>query len=193
MHALSSDRRGTAVMEFAILTPVFLLLLFGGLDAGYNYYLKAVLDGETQKAARDFSLEDATDPVRNAAIQERLRSSVQRLMRNAQVDMSIRHYHDYGDAAAGMEEFTDSNHDGVCNASESYIDANNNGRYDAVSGSDDIGGSRDVVVLTATASYPRTPMSSFIFGAGTTVQNSKTMLRNQPASDQTAAPLRNCP
>ncbi len=187
------NTRAASILEFAILAPVFLTLLLGGLDASYNYYVKAVLDGEVQKAARDFSLEGATDPVRNAEIQQRLRTSVKNVMSSAEVDLALRHYHDYRDASAGMEEFTDTNHDGVCNHSEAYVDANNNGRFDLDSGLDGIGGSRDVLVLIATASYPRLLMSSFVFGAGRTVLTSKTMLRNQPASDQTAAPVRNCP
>lgn len=191
MRGFIRDRRAATMMEFAILAPVFILFLFGGLDAGYNFYTKAVLDGEMQKAARDLSLEDASDPARKLAIQQRVRTAVQRVMKNATVDMTTRYYHDYTNAA-GMEEFTDSNHDGRCNNSESYVDSNNNGMFDIDAGVDGIGGSRDVVVFVATASYPRLIISSFIFGPGTTVLTSKTMLRNQPASDQAAAPLRLC-
>lgn len=193
MRRLLGDTRAATVMEFAILAPVFLLFLFGGLDAGYNYYTKAVLDGEVQKAARDLSLEDATDPARRAAIETRIRGAVQRVMANATVTMTTRSYHDYRDAAARMEEFTDANHDGICNHSEAYVDANNNGSFDLDGGRDGIGGSRDVVVFVASAAYPRLVISSFVFGPGTTVLTSQTMLRNQPASDQAAAPIRNCP
>lgn len=192
MRTPLKDRRGASLMEFAILAPVFLLLLFGGLDASYNYYIKSVLDGEVQKAARDFSLEDANNPIRNAAIQQRLREAVQTVMRGAQVDIALRHYHDYRDAAYRMEEFDDKNHNGTCDNQEPYVDANNNNHFDADSGVEGVGSSRDVLALIATASYPRLIISSFVFGPGRTVLTSTTMLRNQPASDQTAAPVRNC-
>ena len=184
------DTRGAALMEFAIVAPVLLLLIVGGLGAGHTMYVQSVLNGEMQKAARDTTLEDASGDARRAAIQARVRSQVQEVINNATVDFALTSFHDYRNAANRAEEYTDSNHDGTCNNGESYVDANNNGSWDLQGGTAGIGGSKDVVLLKATVSYP-----SFLpYGqrSGMMTLTSSTLLRNQPSSDQAAAPLRTC-
>jgi Flp pilus assembly protein TadG len=178
------------MMEFVIVAPVLLLMIVGGLGVGHTMYVKSVLDGEMQKAARDTSLEDAAGDARRAVIQDRVRTQVRQVIKDARVDFEMRSFHDYRNAANRVEEYTDSNHDGKCNSGESYVDANNNGSWDLKGGSDTVGGSKDVVLLSATVSYP-----SFLpYGqnSGDMKIVSSTLLRNQPSNDQASAPLRSC-
>ncbi len=184
------DTRGAALMEFAIVAPVLLTMIVGGLGAGHTLYVQSVLDGEMQKAARDMSLEDASAEDRQTEIENRVRDQVHKLVRGADVDFEMTSYRDYRDADAKAEEYVDSNHDGTCNKAESYVDANNNGSWDRDGGSATIGGSKDVVLLKAKVAY-----ASFLpFGQtrGRMLLTSTTLLRNQPSSDQAAAPMRSC-
>lgn len=184
------DTRGAAMIEFAIVAPVLLLMIVGGLGIGHTLYVKSVLDGEMQKAGRDMSLEDAAGDARRGAIQDRVRKQVREVINNAKIDFEISSFHDYRNAENRVEEYTDSNHDGKCNAGEAYVDANNNGTWDVKGGSNSIGGSKDVVLLTANVSYP-----SFLpYGQSLGIMRvtSSTLLRNQPSNDQAAAPMRTC-
>ena len=188
---LWADARGAAMMEFAIVAPVLLLMIIGGLGLGHTMYVQSVLDGEMQKAARDTTLEDATGEARRLVIQNRVRTQVNEVINDADVDFTMIAFHDYRNAQSRAEEYYDGDHDGHCNHGESYVDANNNGSWDLQGGTAGVGGSKDVVLMTATVSYP-----SFLpYGqsGGDMVLKSSTLLRNQPASDQAAAPLRTCP
>lgn len=188
--AMLRDTRAAALMEFAIVAPVLLLLVVGGLGVGHTLYVQSVLDGEMQKAARDTSLEDASGDARRTVIQDRVRTQVHQLIKDADVDFELTSFHDYRDADVRSEEYTDANHDGTCNAGETYVDANNNGAWDRQGGKTGVGGSKDVVLLKAKVSY-----ASFLpFGQSKGRMNlvSMTLLRNQPSSDQAAAPLRTC-
>lgn len=49
---LRGDRRGNAVVEFAIIAPVFLLLVIGVIDMAFLHLTQAVLDQATRHAAR---------------------------------------------------------------------------------------------------------------------------------------------
>lgn len=190
MRLILRDRRGAAMIEFAIVAPVLLLMIVGGLGVGHTLYVKSILDGEMQKAARDTSMEDAAGDARRAAIQDQVRKQVRQVINNAKVDFEISSFHDYRNAENRTEEYTDGNHDGRCNNGETYVDANNNGTWDISGGSNTIGGSKDVVLLSATVSYP-----SFLpYGqnAGMMKVSSSTLLRNQPSNDQAAAPMRTC-
>lgn len=190
IRLILDDTRGAAMMEFAIVAPVLLLMIIGGLGAGHTLYVKSVLDGEMQKAARDTGLEDAGSEARQSAIQAVVRDQVRRVITGAKIDFAMKSFHDYRNAKNRAEEYVDSNHDGACNNGESYVDANNSGTWDVEGGTDGIGGSKDVVLLTAVVTYP-----SFLpFGQnkGLMKLTSSTLLRNQPANDQAAAPLRTC-
>lgn len=186
------DRRGVTIVEFALVAPTLLLLILGGINLGHTLYVRSVLDGEMQKASRDFSLEDAYDTKRQIVIEDRVRTAVQIVMASADVTFGKTAYHDYKSADARQEHYTDGNHDGACDNSEAYIDANNNARWDAETGVAGVGGAKDVVLLTAIARYPDALAAKFFGTAGIVELKSSTLLRNQPSADQAAAPQRNC-
>jgi Flp pilus assembly pilin Flp len=50
--ALAQDKRGAAAVEFAIVAPVFLALLFSIFEAAYYFFVSAAVDQATQRAAR---------------------------------------------------------------------------------------------------------------------------------------------
>jgi len=190
LRRIHHDTRGAAMIEFAIVAPVLILMIIGGLAAGHTLYVKSVLDGEMQKASRDTSLEDAAGDARRTAIQDRVRQQVRQVIKNGRVDFKLTSFQDYKNVEQVFEEYTDGNHNGTCDNDESFVDGNKNGVWDRKGGFDGVGGSKDVVVMTATLTYA----SILPFGQnanGMKVESS-TLLRNQPSVDQAAAPMGVC-
>ena len=50
--ALASDRRGATIVEFALVTPILLIVLMAALEFGYQGYINAMVQGAMTKAAR---------------------------------------------------------------------------------------------------------------------------------------------
>src|SRR3546814_10575732 len=86
----SSDQRGTAITEFGLIAPVFLLLMLGALDLAHTLYMQGVLQGVVQKAARDSTLESAQEETTQLAINQKIEDQVKRLAANADVSISRR-------------------------------------------------------------------------------------------------------
>ena len=54
---LRRAQRGAAIVEFALVLVPLVLFLFGGLDLGYQAYLRSVVQGALNDVARSSSLE----------------------------------------------------------------------------------------------------------------------------------------
>ncbi|MET0239424.1 MAG: TadE/TadG family type IV pilus assembly protein [Sphingobium sp.] len=189
------------MVEFALVLPMLCTLLLGAFDVGHSLYMQSLLQGTVQKASRDSSLETA-NAATQAVIDARVKAQVLVLHNGADVTFSRRYYRTFSKAAAATrEEFTDSANgpwrDNICNNSESFTDANNNGVWDADGGDSGQGGARDKVVYTVTVSYPRMfPIDKFVGGSGTTKLVASTVLANQPFGDQASygtPTVRQCP
>ena len=193
LRKLGRATDGAALTEFGLISPALFVLLFGAFDVGHTLYMRSVLQGAVQKAARDASLETAageSDAVRDA-IDASVEGQILPLNSNAIVVVSRRFYRTFTDAAeAAAEEFTDSASgiyaNGICDNNEPFEDVNNNGVRDA-DGGDSINraGARDNVVYTVTVSYPRLfPLHMFIDVPDQTRLEASTVLTNQPFGDQ---------
>ena len=60
MTRLAGDRRGGAVLEFAVILPLMLILFVGGLDVGRLFYVRQGLEYATEEAARYYMLNPTT-------------------------------------------------------------------------------------------------------------------------------------
>jgi hypothetical protein len=179
---LASDTKGAALVEFAMVAPIFLTMLMGIFDVAHTLYTTSILQGTMQKAGRDFTLENAgsrTDEL-NAFVNARIRQ----VAPSAEVTFERKSYYDFSDVEQA-ERWTDEDDDGECNNGEVFEDANGNGQWDADRGADGNGGARDAVLYTATITYPRLfPMAGLIgLNENVTLEGS-TVLRNQPFDQQ---------
>lgn len=182
--------KGIAATEFGLLSPVLFVMLFGAFDISHTLYMKGVLEGAVQKASRDATLQSAAgnDATVRDAIDEAVRSQLLPLNANADITFTRRFYRTFTEAAAAQpEEITnDANNNGLCDTGEKFMDANDNGDWDA-DGGDSINraGARDNVVYTVTVEYPEMfPLRRFIGGDPTTRLQATTVLANQPYGDQ---------
>lgn len=190
LRGLMGAEEGATLTEFGLISPALFVLLFGAFDTGHTLYMKSVLEGAVQKAARDSTLETASgnDATTRSTIDSMVESQIRPLHASATVNFDRRFYRTFTDAAAaqGEEIINDANDNGICDTGESFIDANRNGVWDA-DGGDSIGraGARDNVVYTVTVEYPRLfPLNKFINVPDTIRLQSSTVLANQPFGDQ---------
>ncbi|AUW59122.1 tight adherence protein TadE [Sphingobium sp. SCG-1] len=193
------NERGVTAIEFAIVAPVFLALIMGGLDFGHTLYMQAVLQGTVQKAARDSSLATGAETAKKTIIDGNVRSAVRDLntsLTDNDIQITRTSYGDFTQAQAAQPE--DANQDGVCSPGEVWIDRNFNDVYDANGGSSGSGGAKDVLVYSVRTSYPRLfPVAALIGFSPNVNLSATTVMANQPYGDQVtrAGSLtpRNCP
>lgn len=182
---LSCDQGGAALVEFALIVPVLLILLMGGFDMAHRLYARAVLQGAVQKAARDTGLEDGTVAARQTAIDTKVRDQARLIHNGATFTFDRRSYRTFTRAAEPAETWTDTNGDKVCNAGEPFNDVNRNGTRDADVGVSGQGGAQDAVVYSVRMQYPAVTPVFGLIGINRQVDlTARTVLRNQPYNDQ---------
>jgi len=184
MRRLFGDRRGAVAVEFALVLPSLLLLTAGGLELIHMKFVQPVFVGEVQKAGRDLSLEGASDPATQTIVLNRVTNAVKVVAPGVRVNYVIKSFHDYVNVANPAEEFNDADHDGTCNHGEAFIDSNGKGHWDADGSVNGRGGAKDVVLLTATLSYPRLSLGGLFGRNGPFQMTASTLLRNQPSTAQ---------
>jgi len=178
----AADTRGLTIIEFAIIAPTLLVLLMGTFDLGFRAYATSVLQGEVQKAARDATLE--TGSTAGTALNSRVQTQVSRVIANGTWAFNRRSYSSFT-RAGQAENFTDSNSNGVRDAGECYQDENGNSNWDSDVGLNGQGTSDDIVVYTASVSFPRLfPMYGLLGWSPNQTISASTTLRNQPYGTQ---------
>lgn len=179
---LKDDSRGATIVEFAIVSPVMLLMLMGLGDMLYQQYAQSILNGAVQKAARDSTIEAAS----TATIDGRVQTMIQTISRNAVLSATRTSYDNFTEVAP--EPFTDSNGNGIRDPGECYTDENGNNQWDADPGTSGQGGASDVTLYTVTVTYPRLfPVAGLLGWSSTQTISAKTLLKNQPYAAQTTA------
>lgn len=147
---LRDDESGATLVEFALISPVMLFMMMGVFDIGYAVFMKSVLDGVVQKAARDASLESG--PSSLPAIDAKVRAQLLNINKNATVSIDRKSYFQFTDVKRA-EILQDDNGDGECNPGETFEDENGNGDWDKDIGLDGIGGPKDIVLYTVSVAY----------------------------------------
>lgn len=182
LRKLRHDRRGAALVEFALVTPVMLVMLMGFGDMLYQVYTQSILNGELQKAARDSGIEGGA--ANTSTIDTKVQTMVRKIAPNATFTSTRKSYDTFSEVAP--EPFTDSNNNGVRDPGECFTDENGNGSWDQDPGAAGQGGASAVTVYTMTATYPRLfPVAGLLGWPTTQTVSATTLLKNQPYATQT--------
>lgn len=177
---LRADRRGVTAVEFALIAPVFLILVIETFDLGQMAYGTAVLNGAVQKAARDSSLETASTLTADNTVKK----IVQPVIPNGTITTTRSSYFDFTDVGR-PEKWNDGNNNGNCDNNESYIDENEDGNWDRDIGEAGNGGASDVVIYTVNVQYTPIFKIPFFPQSWNTRNLSATAVRkNQPFAAQ---------
>lgn len=170
------NREGVSTVEFALASPVLIMLLLGVYDIGHMAYLSAVLHGSVQEVARGATIEGAD----TAAADSHVASIVAHVAPGAVVTTSRTSYYDFADIGR-PESWNDKNGNGTCDDSETYVDENRNAQWDADVGESGNGGSGDVILYTATVNYkPLFPVPFLTEADSTRTLNATAVKKNQP-------------
>ncbi len=182
---LRADRRGVAIVEFALLAPVMLLLICGSIELGHMLFARMVLEGSMTEAARlaTASLE-TTESDRDAI----MRGSIMRAMngfplaRGRSMTIATAVYHDF--SSVTPETYTDANGNGRYDLGENFVDRNRNGKWDdaAPVANSALGGPGDVVSYTVT--FPKAVLFGWLsevlnFQNGIIPLRATTVVRNE--------------
>lgn len=184
LRHLRDDCSGVTLVEFAFVGPVLIIMIMGLFDIAHSQYTISLMQGALQKAGRDITLQNAS--LNEAAIDTRLRTQLVAVLPPGVVpSIQKQSFYDFSDVNKAETLTNDVNANGICNTGDSYIDANSNSTWDATGGKNGIGGARDVVLYTVTATYPRMfPMAGLIGLPNNVTLKASTVLRNQPFSGQ---------
>lgn len=150
-RSLAADQNGIAAIEFALIAPIFLLLIFGLFDLAHMANAKSVFEGVVQRAARASSLETADTSVIDTMVFNNLKPLMPGIQRS---DMTTKRmsYYDFADIKR-PETIDDKNTNGKCDTGETYFDENRNNQWDADVGVSGNGGAGDVVIYTVEVTY----------------------------------------
>lgn len=121
LRRLRADLRGAALVEFAFLAPVIILLLAGAVELGRLAMIKSSLEAAVATAARAALVDlEAAEEDRDEDLRERIAAHMSPFATFPGREMNIetKVYRSFGDSYP-----------------ESYEDTNGNGRYDGPSGS----------------------------------------------------------
>lgn len=181
---LAGDEVGATLIEFAIVVPVMMLMLMGFFDLAHQAYVRSVLQGAIQKAARDATIETsaASTATLDAAVADQVRGVAGRNASFASTRLSYANFRDIGTP----EPFVDKTPlNGKYDPGECFEDVNGDGLWSADAGRDGQGGAKDAVIYRMTVSYPRLfPMSRMMGWSANQAVSAATVLRNQPYADQ---------
>jgi len=195
IERLRRSRRGSTLIEFAMVAPVLMVVIMGLLDMSYRLYAKSMLEGAVQKAARDSTLESGATGAANATIDGNVKTTfgtVNGSVTDSSFTFTRRNFSTFTSAGA-MEPSTGPG--GQCAPGYTYVDINNNNSWDD-GGIDGQGGANDATLYTVQVNYKSLfPINALFGGPATQTIRSTTVLRNQPYSNQAtraAGPTRNC-
>ncbi len=151
---LATDTRGVAVIEFALLSPVVILVILGGLQMGLAGWAKSTLENGLRDAAR-FAItgNDNVDTGlgREAAIKDLIekRMSSFPLAAGGNIELVTKVYSSFEDVGRPEPE---DNGNGVCEPGEHFTDVNGNGVFDMDAARSGYGSANEVVIYTV--KYP---------------------------------------
>jgi Flp pilus assembly protein TadG len=188
VHRLRSDARGSTLVEFTFVGPLFFMMIFGLFDITHQLYVRSTLQGEVEKAGRDSGLQ--TGVANATTIDNKVRTMMLKVAPGATLVFERKTYADFSNIASA-EPFTDTNNNGIRNSTECYQDINGNSIWDADSSSTGQGGASASVVYKATATVPHLfPVMSFFTASPTQTMSASTILRNQPYAAGTTPAIR---
>lgn len=187
IRALSADRRGATIVEFALIIPVICMILAAGIEIGYRAYLTAIIQGALLEASRLATVGDQSGETIDNVIKERVG-----MLSDPSNVKSIQKESFFNFSNVGKPEKITSDTDpvGRYNVGDCYEDANNNGVYD-LEYNTGIGTADDIVRYTVTVEYPNIMPVNKILGWGSAQKIvASTVLRNQPFTSRAQPTIR---
>ena len=180
---LSACDAGIAVIEFAFMAPVFLLLVMGIIEFSLIAFTSTVMESATTITSRLGKTGYTTTGItRQQEIINTINAKTAGLLDPSKITMNTEVYSNFSNV--GQAEPCISPPTPPCSGTPgvNFVDVNGNGTWDSDMGAAGLGNAGDVVVYTV--SYPwkiMTPLISAIIGSTYTI-TARTVVRNEPFS-----------
>lgn len=193
LKRLARDTQGATIVEFAIILIPLCVVLMGGLDLGYQSYVRSVLQGSLNDVARAGSMEAPELTCATGTVEARIRCSIETkvnsIARNATYKIEMENFFDFSGVGRSEKLVTDYDGNGAYDEGDCWEDLNDNGRFDNDAGRQGIGGADDIVFYEVTVSMPRLfPVGGFLGMSDEYNIVARTAIRNQPWSSQSVPP-----
>lgn len=174
-------QRGVTAIEFAIIAPVMLLMIFSILEFSMLMLVTNIMESATSISSRLGRTGHAESGVsREDTILASIEERAGVLIDSNNLTINSKYYEQF-DQIGDAEPWNDLNGNGNADAGE-YTDINGNGQYDAEMGQAGYGNADDIVVYTV--SYPwsvATPiMREFIGTNGIYTITTHAVVKNEP-------------
>lgn len=173
---------GVTALEFAIVAPVFMLLLFGIVEFALIMMVYNVMEGATASSSRlgktGYVVGGLT---RQQTIINVITDRAGSLINPAQLSVTSKFYKQF-DQINDPEPYTDSNSNGTWNTGETYTDINGNGQWDPDMAASGYGSAGDVVVYEVSYPWPiSVPIISSLVGTnGIYTITTHAVVKNEP-------------
>lgn len=184
LAAFVRREEGVGAIEFAIIAPTLLLLLFGIIEFSLIMMVQSIMEGATAAASRLGKTGYAASGLtREQTILQAITDRAGSIINSNNLTIQSKFYKEL-DQINDPEPYTDANHNGYYDVGETFTDINGNGVWDADMGASGYGSAGDVVVYTI--SYPwtiLTPIMSDIIGSnGVFTITTHAVVKNEPYS-----------
>lgn len=137
-RSIVENTEGGAVLEFAIVAPLFILVLFAAVQIGLILLVQNALDTAAREASRFGITGQAESGMnREEAIQNKVLDVIRGysggIVDPSRVEITVKAYNSLVDVN-NPEPFTDADGNGVYSPGENFTDVNGNGVWDADQG-----------------------------------------------------------
>lgn len=190
---LKRDERGATIVEFALVLTPMLMFIMGGLDLGYQAYLRSAVQGALNDVSRVGGLEAPQINCAGTTTKEKIDCAIKErsdvLARNATYTITAKNYYNFSGVGRAEKLITDYNNNGRYDTGDCFVDLNENGVYDTSAGRTGVGGADDVAFYEVIVSAPRLfPIHRFINVPATYSITATAAVRNQPYATQRVPP-----
>lgn len=189
VRRLGADEQAVTAVEFGLLAVPLCLLLFVFLDLGYQIYVRAVLQGALNDAARTASVENPDFGTSVGTVEQRvqgaIKSQVGTLVKNGKYEIETSSYYRFSQVGRPERLITDKNSNGQYDPGDCWQDTNPNDTFDMSAGQQGLGGADDIVFYNVLLTAPRLfPLVSMLGAPENYSIRARAAIRTQPYAQQ---------
>lgn len=146
VRPLLGEERGSAAVQFALVSPLLLLLVFGGFEVAIALFVSGSLEAAVLAASRVGATGFTTKGVtRERMIAGIIEARTFGWVKAKEADIRTLIYSRFEDIGQ-PESYVDKNFNGRYDGGEPFSDVNGNGKWDSDMGRAGLGGPNDIVL-----------------------------------------------
>lgn len=146
---LARDRSGAALLEFALVAPLLLVLLIGTIEVGLAIFVGSSIEAAVLQASRFGITGSNSGMPRAEQVREIIRDRTFGFVDMDEAEIETLVYTDFS-SVGEPEPYVDENDNGSYDDGEDFTDVNGNAQWDQDMGAAGLGGAGDVVLYRVT-------------------------------------------